>query len=273
MRAPALVLLLALALAACDNTVDPFADDPPARLSVAGFLDADADTQFVRVDALRETVEGAAARPALAVATHPDDGGAAVAWRDSLVRLDDGTTGRLFWAPFRPRPGVGYTLVVEGAGGRAEAFTEVPGPLPVTLGDVVDTTGAGLRQRVTWLGLREAPEAVLVSYVVQPPDAPRDTVALSYTPLGTGTPGGLAFNVLLGRDRGVILTRLDRPPQDSTVALVEIHMAIRRLSDAWRGGGAPIEGGFGFFGSAATVATRWSLPPADAARLGYRSEE
>lgn len=274
--APTVLFVLGVlaVLAGCDNTVAPFAADAPGRFSIAGFLDADADTQFVRVDALRGTLERPDPPPALTVTTRPAGGGPAVAWRDSLVRLDDGTRGRLFWAPFTPMRDGAYVLRVEdGAGGRAEAFTQIPGPLPLALGDVVDTTGQGLRQRVTWLGLRHAPERILVTYVVQPPDAARDTVAFSYTPLGIGTEQGLAFDVLLGRDRALILTRLDRPPADTTVALVGITMAIRRLSDAWHGAGPPIDGGFGFFGSAATVAASWTLAPGDAARAGFRPLE
>lgn len=272
------LLLGVLAVAACDNTVAPFAQGPAAHYSIAGFLDADADTQYVRVDALRATVasdSGSDSVPLGAEVTSLDDEtGGRVVWQDSLVRLDDGTHGHLFYAPFRPIPGFRYTLAVTSDDGRrTTASTRVPPPLALDVGAVVDTAGREPYQTVTWVGLRRAPETVVVRYVVRAPAAAVDTFAFSYTPLGDLTPRGLAFDIYLARDRALILNRLGRDPADSSLALVDLQLSIRRRSEAWYGTGEEnVEAGFGFFGSVSTTAAAWTLDAEGAARVGFRGE-
>ena len=55
-RAAALGLALVLLAGACDNTVQPFAEDADALFTLSGFLSTAADTQFVRVIPLRQSL-------------------------------------------------------------------------------------------------------------------------------------------------------------------------------------------------------------------------
>ena len=52
-----LTLSLILVLAACDNSFEPINEEPTDFFAIFGFLDTAADTQFVRVSPLRETLE------------------------------------------------------------------------------------------------------------------------------------------------------------------------------------------------------------------------
>ena len=55
---PFLLLTLSLFLfAACDNSFEPINQEPTEFFGVFGFLDTAADTQFVRVSPVRETLE------------------------------------------------------------------------------------------------------------------------------------------------------------------------------------------------------------------------
>ncbi len=52
-----LTLFLILALTACDSSFEPITQEPTHFFAVFGFLDTAADTQFVRVSPVRETLE------------------------------------------------------------------------------------------------------------------------------------------------------------------------------------------------------------------------
>ncbi|RMF65573.1 MAG: DUF4249 family protein [Bacteroidetes bacterium] len=129
---PILPLLgfLALMLGACDTAVSPLRDDPDAFFALHGYLDTGADTQYVRVQALRSTVAPETTAFLDATVHSLDEAtGATRAWHDSLVTLEDGRPGHLFFAPFRPEPGRTYRLVVTRSdGARTEARITTPAP-------------------------------------------------------------------------------------------------------------------------------------------------
>lgn len=270
-----LLLLLAFALAACDNSFEPINADPTDFFAVFGYLDTAADTQFVRVSPLREALEPSGERP-VRVSTLRLGTGAEVAWRDSLVRLDDGQTGLLFYAQLPVGPGDSYQLDVEGAEGEVtRAVTQVPLRVRLDTGPVMTDFNDRLAQRVTLLGQQRVPRRLNIRYRVTPPGA-TDTVTVTL-PLFvfSGSASGIEVRVPLETDRAEVLRRLHLLPLDSTVVLHSLGLEIEQLSDEWETPEAAvnIENGFGFFGSVAHYVLTWTLEAADVRALGYRPPE
>ncbi|MGI9175750.1 MAG: hypothetical protein ACR2GR_10580 [Rhodothermales bacterium] len=277
---PVLPALLAL-FAACSSELEPFTESTDAPFALYGYLDASADTQFVRVSALRQTA-GIGDDPLHAEVMLTNLGsGEQVVWRDSLLRLDDGTKARLFYAPLRVDVGAAYRLDVRRTtdGAATRATTEVPprpgfqpGPPEERLGTV--------QQTVYWLGLTRRPSGTRLRYRVgETGDTAVQTVDLPYLPAGAlgqvftdeGVRDGWGFPVALSADRREVLRHLERPPDDSTLVLYDITMRIERLSAAWQDQENPanIENGFGFFGAVAAYEAAWQPDSMAVRAAGY----
>ena len=270
-----LTLSLFLVLAACDNSFEPINEEPTSFFAVFGFLDTAADTQFVRVSPLRETVEasgGLAAR----VSTRTLGTGEEVVWQDSLVALDDGEAGLLFYAPLPVEPGDSYQLDVRGDDGEAtRALTQVPLRVSLDLGPVTTDFNDRLAQRVTLLGVQRVPRSMNMLYRVMPPGATDTlTIRLPLFVFG-GSADGIVLRVPLEADRDEILERLQRLQRDTTVVLHSVGLELEQLSDEWETPNASvnIENGFGFFGSIARYVETWTLEAADIRALGYTPPE
>ena len=227
-RAAALGLALVLLAGACDNTVQPFAEDADALFTLSGFLSTAADTQFVRVEPVRR----AAAPPPLApldaaVTTTRLETGATVAWRDSLVRLDDGTTGHLFYAVFRPEPGAAYRLDVRRPDGRGtSAVTRVPDVRDARIEPpAVDSLG-NLKQTVFWPGAGFVTELTLRYEVIDRSTGDSAAVALPYAPYGERFGQGWRIIIHLERDYRLVLAGLELPQRDSLLILRGLDLTV-----------------------------------------------
>ncbi|WP_412068443.1 hypothetical protein [Rubrivirga sp. IMCC43871] len=128
MRAWALLLL---ALAGCESSFDPIA---PADLhfSLSGYLDASADTQWVRVEPFGQTAETTAA-PIDAVVTLDGPGGV-VEFRQQ-VRLFVTGPAHLFWTTADVEPGQVYRVRARAPDG---STTTAPVAIPDTAGVTID---------------------------------------------------------------------------------------------------------------------------------------
>ena len=104
-------LSVALWLTGCETTFEAFepSDQP---FSLYGYLDAAADTQFVRVSPVRDTLF---ARPSPLEATvtleHLATGRTSV-WRDSLFQFRGGGFAHNFWSEAPIEPGATYRMTV-----------------------------------------------------------------------------------------------------------------------------------------------------------------
>ena len=255
---------------ACSN------EDPTHFFALFGYLDTNADTQFVRVSPLRETLEPSPeGRPARAMTTLLGTG-AEVAWQDSLVRLDNGQMGLLFYAQLPIEPGDTYRLEIHGADGEVtRAVTQIPPRVRLDPGPVVLNFSERLIQRVTLLDQQREPRSLNVRYRVSASGA-ADTVTVSL-PLFVidGASRGLEVTVPLESNRVDVLRRLGVPPEDSTVVLHELGLEIEQLSDEWQIPQVPvnIENGFGFFGAVAHYVETWTLEAPEVLALGYQPPE
>ena len=121
-------LCAAVLLAACSTDFDPYAEGPP-YFALDGQFDTRADTQFVRVQDLSIPPGIAPDQlPVTVTLTDLSTGGVATL-RDSLVVLNRGGTGHLFWttAPFQS--GRSYALRAQ-RDGEPEAVSEATLTVP-----------------------------------------------------------------------------------------------------------------------------------------------
>ena len=271
-----LTLSLLLVLAACDDSFNPVSESKTDFFAVSGFLDTAADTHFVRVNPVRETLTGPQEPRAIAVTTTHLTTGTQTAWQDSLVLLDNGRPGHLFFAQIPVEPGEAYRLEVRGAGGEmTQAVTRVPPRIRLAPGPLVPGFNQRLTQRVTLIDQMQVPSQANLIYEITPPGAGEPITMTSFF-IGAGPgPDGVQFVINLEFHREEILTRLGLPRIDSTVVLNSIGLEIEHLSAEWGIEDSPtipgpIENGFGFFGSVARYTTRWTLDPAGLQRLGFR---
>ncbi len=187
----ALVALLAAGAPAigCDEAdFDPF--EPSNRyFSVYGYLDAAADTQFVRVTPLRDSLLAGPGPLDAAVTLERLDTGAKTVWRDSLVRLAGGRLGHVFWSAERVVPGPTYRLAVTRSDGAASVADVV---VPDTIREVILSSGGGpgvppTSQSITVSGAEHLADLRLHLQL----SGPSVGVTLAYLPRASRTPDGL----------------------------------------------------------------------------------
>jgi hypothetical protein len=123
-RAWLLLACVALLVAGCDETVRPIRVNDEAFFSLYGYLDLNADTQWVRVMPVRQSLF-LSADPIDAVVTLEHVGsGAVVTLRDSAFsyrdqRLDRVAYAHNFWTAERLDPGASYRLTATRSDGRS----------------------------------------------------------------------------------------------------------------------------------------------------------
>lgn len=128
------IVAVGLTVAGCDAPVDPIrASD--RTFSVTGLLDAGADTQFVRVERIRDSVSVGAPPSIDARVTLTNlETGETTVFRDSFATIRPGVRSHLFWAPVTPPPGATMQMRVTAAQGSPDAENS-PAVATVTLPD------------------------------------------------------------------------------------------------------------------------------------------
>lgn len=129
----ALTFLLVLFACGCDAQLSAY-EPTEAPYALFAQLVPEADTQFVRVEPVRERATDTLRGP-LQAQLLLDGPGRAVALRDSLLDLEDGRTGFLYWTTAPLEFGATYRLLATDARGRTtEAEIDLPArPVPVRL--------------------------------------------------------------------------------------------------------------------------------------------
>ncbi len=271
-RAPCGALLL-LVLAGCDNEITPLLVEPTAFFAVHGFLDSAADTQFVRVEALRGTVFTAGAPLDATVTSTHAQSGTTVTWRDSLVTLDDGGTGHLFYALFHPEAGGRYHLDVRRADGRGtRATTELP-PVPTLRIDAPQGDSTSLSQQITLEGLFEPFNDLRLRYRVSPTgNQAARTLSIRYGQTGRRGPLGWDVQVFLTRDLQLVRRLIDSEFSDTTAGFFGVGVEVELPSKEWKMPDASpnIEQGQGFFGAIGRYVVEWHLDQNAVHTMGFQ---
>jgi hypothetical protein len=254
-----LIAAVLVVLAGCDEGIEPTAgEDRPFALY--GQLDADADTQAVRVIAIAETIDtlDPDSIDARVVSTHLQRDETR-AWGDSLVRYGDGTRGHVFFAPFEVEYNGTYHLRVERSDGAAATVTvTVP---PLTTLDSLRREGAVGPVRYV-IGVEEAPRltGVRATYTFVG-DIPTEVRTVRHTDLAERTDTGWEVAIPFEEDIRDLLTTFANGP----VGLVGFEVSVYVSNEEWNAaavGGSfdpevivqpgtlsNVENGFGFFGA------------------------
>ncbi|MEM6336819.1 MAG: DUF4249 family protein [Bacteroidota bacterium] len=286
--------MAALALTGCEEGVDPFVDTD-RFYTIYGFLDPAADTQFIRVEEIRQLIDPGEPGPIDAtVSVTENETGTVYAMQDSLVFFDDGTVGHIFFAPFTPLHGYSYTLDVQRSDGiQATATTTLPEFIRAEINNPATRTlssgGQIITQTVEWDGVDFTPFRVQVWYRFagsQPTDAFRDfSIAYTGDQLGNFNEDTWVVRIGLTEDQTFLKEEVIGIPaaQDFPFELYGVGMQVTVPDDQWRPPGgvfdeeilsqpgtlSNVTGGFGFFGSVAQYRAEWTLSEETARQLGY----
>ena len=267
-----LIFIIAVALAGCDNTIQPLVEGADGNFSLYGYLDTAADTQFVRLDPVR--ISSVASRSSLAGARveSVDDLGNTQLWEHQTVMLEDGSAGDVFFSVFRPRPGGRYSLTATAESGqKTRAVVDIPDspmldPMPPR-GDTLS-----LLQTVRIVGVERTPLRLTVLYDVQlPENAAPSLVEVDYGQGNGPASGGWQFDVFLARDQATVLVSLNRDVTDNDVELRAVSVRTELLSPEWEEpqSSRNISTGRGFFGAIGRYEVTWMLPPSVVGMLGF----
>ncbi|MGI9175801.1 MAG: hypothetical protein ACR2GR_10840 [Rhodothermales bacterium] len=124
------VLSAALLLTGCETSFEAFeASDQP--FSLYGYLDSAADTQFIRVSPLRDSLFARAAPLDVTLTLEHVASGRTSVWRDSLFRFRGGGLAHNFWSQEPIEPSGIYRMTIsrpDGAG--STALVQLPPDFP-----------------------------------------------------------------------------------------------------------------------------------------------
>jgi hypothetical protein len=126
-----LFVVWASIFAACADNFEPIDPGGPP-FSVFGYLDASADTQWIRVTPLRTVLRGSADPTGVAVTLEELASGRIIALRDSAMRYpdmlgSDSLYAHNFWTAVRIEPGATYRFRAEGTDGAlAQSVVSIP---------------------------------------------------------------------------------------------------------------------------------------------------
>jgi len=141
-------LLAAVLVTACDDEFTPLAPTD-LQFSVFGYLDANADTQWVRVAPIRPLILTSPDGFSATVTLEHLGTGQVIVLRDSVFRFTDATDpdgsegvyAHNFWTTEPIEPGATYRFVAQREGEqRAEAIIEIPGNFAVEVRIARDTS-------------------------------------------------------------------------------------------------------------------------------------
>ncbi len=262
-----------LGVLGCENVISPLTDDADKVFAIHGFLDMAADTQFVRVSALRSAILAEQPELVNVVVQSVDQNTLEVVdWSDLVIELDDGTEGILFFGSFTPMSERTYELQVLKDGNLvATAKTTLPeSPSYFTLTPSGDTLQ--FSQIIVVEGITGRPFEVGVRYEVsRPSEDPPETVFIEYEQDGSNTLGGWQFEVFLKRDQFSVLQQIDWPLFGPPLELRRVSAFVSLKSEEWANASSPdnFENAHGFFGSVGRFELPWILTPADVGKLGY----
>ena len=192
--------------------------------------------------------------------------GAVRTWQDSLVTLDDGARGLLFFAAFRPEVGETYRIEVEAEDGASERL-DVAMPLEPTLTAARPAEVGGIISQRLLLASEIRPVEVRVLYTVRRTDGGEPVQMLAHydaQPVAQGS--GFDLLVRLSRDAATIRALLGVEPEETdAIALLDLRLRYA-IEDPAR---AVVEGGLGAIGVAAAFETGWTLEPEFVEALGF----
>ncbi len=264
-----LFLSLFLFLAACSSDFDPIVDNDNEFFSIYGYLDTRSDTQFVRISPVRETAALPLEAGNVVVSSRNEATGDEVVWQDSLVQLDDGTNGFLYYAPMAVTHSERFQLSIRRNDG-ATTETRVTLPDPTTAAtDSVRRFLDEYEQIVIWNDFAETPHNATVQYTVVIPGNDPATITLPIGDDGEAVDDAWALHIPLSRNRNEVLSRLNRPVQGTNIILCSVRMTVDEFGPEWKRPQTDVTNGFGFFGAVVHHSVSWTLTEDVRTEIGY----
>ncbi len=255
------LVLIAASAAGCSEAFDPFVE-MDEDFALFGFFDARRDTQFVRVQPLTDRD----AVPVLGDVTLTSTNlgtGATQAWQDSLVTLDDGALGLLFFAAFRPDLGTVYRLEVEGADGAFQRV-DVAVPAEPVLDIAQPTSLSGIILQRLNVASPTLPTGVQVVYTVRLVGGPTQEVAVDYDARIDSQ--GEGYDVVVRLSHDVFRVRFELGV--GSMGQVEL-LGLRLRYEIVDPERVVVADGLGVVGVAAAFESAWTLAEPFAEALGY----
>ncbi len=273
-----LLILCMVFIGACETSVDPFIDDD-RFFTIFGSLDTKLDDQFIRVIPVRQTFELDPSNLQASLKSTDLTTGEERVWNDSLVTLNDGSTGLIFTSHFRVRAGHTYKIEVSDEQGRTtSATTTMPSAI---VGEVRDATLTSDHdsvfptgsQDIIWRGLDREPFEIELWYrYMTLEDQPFRDVMI--------TQGTTNY---LGGDQGDWVTHINYTTNNRDLSdlvanlgqrLAGMGMTVVVLSEDWVAPGgvfdpeilvqpgtfSNVENGYGFIGSTGRFSVEWVFP-------------
>ena len=277
-----LLAFCGLLYAGCDQSIDPIVGEE-RPYTLWGFLDANADTQRVRVFSVEERLGVDRSGPIDAVVSSVNlTTGETRQWTGRQIMFSDSSVGHVFEAAFRARHEEQYRLEVKRSDGVMSTAT-VTIPPSVTV-ELVDERN---RSVVPAFIHGKPPNLVDVSVIYDAitlppanpwppgsttPEATRLPVAVSYSGKEEPTADGWKYEINLREDFEEVqdVFELNCLTRD-LIALRRINFQFLAADEQWDppnesfdpnlliepGTFSNVDNGYGFFGGGFTVSTRW----------------
>ncbi|GEM_PF-4676502 len=185
----------------CDTRVEPF-QESGYHFSFGGVIDASLDTQFVRVNPLREQATVPREPYDVVVSSINLESGEQAVWRDSVFVLQGGTFAHNFWTTERFQVGGTYRFEARWPDGR-EAYAEVV--MPDSAQVVVQTIPFDPVATVNVLGAEKLADLKIL-YCGRLPGTPLDRISVSLIEQVSKFSGGYTVRVnpfALAEERGI----------------------------------------------------------------------
>lgn len=111
------VILLMVLLSSCDDTFEPMAENDSYFFTMYGYLDATADTQWVRVMPIREGIDQLPSLENVTVEIEHMESGIREKMSDSLFNFGFGAEAWNYWSTMDIEPEQSYRIIAEDADG------------------------------------------------------------------------------------------------------------------------------------------------------------
>lgn len=122
------ILGICLFIVSCNENFEPYSENDRFFFTMYGFLDASADTQWVRVAPVRKEYDMSSEIPDMSVTLEHLESGTAVIMKDSLFQFRQGFNAVNAWSEMEIEPEQSYLLRAENTDG--DAASEVTVTLP-----------------------------------------------------------------------------------------------------------------------------------------------
>ena len=129
-----LIISLSVVSISCEDTFQPFQENEKFNFTVFGFLDASADTQWIRVAPAREQFESLDFIPEMDITLQEVGSGKSVTMNKTLVQFQQGFNAVNAWSIADILPGFTYRLDARNKEGNSSSVTvTIPAEFPTPL--------------------------------------------------------------------------------------------------------------------------------------------